>query len=587
MPGQESLSKKLVDATFADTVFFTNSGAEAMECAIKMARRYHYVTGHPERFHIITFEGAFHGRTLATIAAGGQEKYLEGFGPKVEGFDQVQHVDLKAVEGAISREDRGDPDRADPGRRRRARAVPTEFLRRLRKLCDERGLLLIFDEIQTGVGRTGKFFAYEWSDVKPDIMAIAKGIGGGYPMGACLATAEAAKGMTMGTHGTTFGGNPLGMAVGNKVLDIVLAPGFLEHVRHVANYFRQQLGAADRRTSGRVRRTARRRPDAGPQDESAEHRVRGAPARARHAGGRRGRQCRAPAAAADRRRNAYPRSHDALERSRAGFRGRQENGGGMNAPTRTAVSPKHFLDIADLDGATLKALIAEARRRKEARKDLPKGALDADAPLAGRVLAMIFDKHSTRTRISFDVGMRQLGGGAIMMTGSEMQLAREETIADTARVLSRYVDAVMIRLLDHEMVRDLADNATIPVINGLTKLSHPCQVMADVMTFEERFGSIKGKTIAWSGDANNVLTSWVHAAGRLGFHAARWRRPPELSPSQSLARLGQRRGRRCAVRRGSREGRQGRAMRDQRRLGFDGRRRRHQAPQHAEALSGE
>jgi acetylornithine/N-succinyldiaminopimelate aminotransferase len=240
VPGQESLSQKLVDATFADTVFFTNSGAEAMECAIKMARRYHFVTGHPERFHIVTFEGAFHGRTLATIAAGGQEKYLEGFGPKVEGFDQVQHFDLKEVEGAITEKTAAiliEPIQGEGG----IRPVPHEFLRALRNLCDERGLLLIFDEIQTGVGRTGKFFAHEWSDVKPDIMAIAKGIGGGYPMGACLATAEAAKGMTMGTHGTTFGGNPLGMAVGNKVLDIVLAPGFLEHVRQVANYFRQQL----------------------------------------------------------------------------------------------------------------------------------------------------------------------------------------------------------------------------------------------------------------------------------------------------------------------------------------------------------
>ena len=205
----------------------------------------------------------------------------------------------------------------------------------------------------------------------------------------------------------------------------------------------------------------------------------------------------------------------------------------MNAPTRTAVSPKHFLDIADLDSATLKSLLAEARRRKEARKDLPKGAPDADAPLQGRVLAMIFDKHSTRTRISFDVGMRQLGGGAIMMTGSDMQLAREETIADTARVLSRYVDAVMIRILDHDMVRELAANATIPVINGLTKLSHPCQVMADVMTFEERFGNIKGRTIAWTGDANNVLASWAHAAAKLEF-TLRVATPPELAPPQEL-----------------------------------------------------
>jgi len=205
----------------------------------------------------------------------------------------------------------------------------------------------------------------------------------------------------------------------------------------------------------------------------------------------------------------------------------------MNAPAKAVTGPRHFLDIADIDSATLKSLIAEARRRKDARKGLPKGAVDADRPLEGRVLAMIFDKQSTRTRISFDVGMRQLGGTTIMLAGSEMQLAREETIADTARAVSRYVDAVMIRLLDHEMVRDLADNATIPVINGLTKLSHPCQVMADVMTFEERFGSIKGKTIAWTGDANNVLTSWVHAAGRLDF-TLKVATPPELSPGQAV-----------------------------------------------------
>ena len=194
---------------------------------------------------------------------------------------------------------------------------------------------------------------------------------------------------------------------------------------------------------------------------------------------------------------------------------------------------RHIIDISDLDGDTLRSLLDEARRRKTARVGLPKGAVDADRPLEGRILAMIFDKHSTRTRISFDVGMRQLGGGAIMMTGSDMQLAREETIADTARVLSRYVDAVMIRILDHDMVRELAANATIPVINGLTKLSHPCQVMADIMTFEERFGSIKGRTIAWTGDANNVLASWVHAAAKLEF-TLRVATPPELAPSQEL-----------------------------------------------------
>jgi acetylornithine/N-succinyldiaminopimelate aminotransferase len=240
VPGQESLSKKLVESTFADTVFFTNSGAEACECAFKMARRYQFVSGHPEKFHIITFTGAFHGRTLAGIAAGGQEKYLEGFGPKVEGFDQVPPNDLPALEAAITPATAAlmiEPIQGEGG----LNPMPPEFLRALRRLCDEHGLLLIFDEIQCGVGRTGKFFAHEHVGVTPDIMCVAKGIGGGFPLGACLATAEAAKGMTAGTHGSTYGGNPLGMAVGNEAISMVLEPGFLDHVRDVGNYMRQQL----------------------------------------------------------------------------------------------------------------------------------------------------------------------------------------------------------------------------------------------------------------------------------------------------------------------------------------------------------
>ncbi len=240
IPGQEKLAKRLVDATFADTVFFTNSGVEAIECALKMARRYQYKSGHPERFRTITFEGAFHGRTLAAIAATGQEKYLEGFGPKTDGFDQVAFGDIKLVKAAIGPATAAiliEPIQGEGG----LRPASAEFLRALRGLCDEHGLLLIFDEVQTGVGRTGKFFAHEWSGVTPDIMAIAKGIGGGFPMGACLATERAASGMTAGSHASTFGGNPLAMAVGNAVLDVVLAPEFLPHVEKVANYMRQQL----------------------------------------------------------------------------------------------------------------------------------------------------------------------------------------------------------------------------------------------------------------------------------------------------------------------------------------------------------
>ncbi|MBB3455598.1 acetylornithine/N-succinyldiaminopimelate aminotransferase [Rhizobium sp. BK313] len=242
VPGQEKLSKRLTEATFADKVFFTNSGAEALECAIKTARRYQFSKGHPERYHIITFEGAFHGRTIATIAAGGQEKYLEGFGPKAPGFDQVPFGDLDAVRAAITNATAAiliEPVQGEGG----IRPATNEFLRGLRQLCDEHGLLLVLDEVQTGVGRTGKLFAHEWAGITPDIMAVAKGIGGGFPLGACLATAEAASGMKAGTHGSTYGGNPLAMAVGNAVLDVVLSDGFLQHVRDVALVFRQGLAS--------------------------------------------------------------------------------------------------------------------------------------------------------------------------------------------------------------------------------------------------------------------------------------------------------------------------------------------------------
>ena len=242
MPEGEKLARRLADATFADLVFFANSGAEANEAAIKMARRRQYVDGHAERFHILTFEGAFHGRTLATIAAGGQKKYLEGFGPKVEGFDQIPITDLAAVEAAVTEATAAimiEPVQGEGG----VRTVDSAFLRGLREICDRRGLLLIFDEVQTGVGRSGKLFAYEKLGVTPDILTTAKGLGGGFPVGACLATADAARGLTTGVHGTTFGGNPLAMAVCNAVLDVVLAPGFLENVERLGLNARQKLAA--------------------------------------------------------------------------------------------------------------------------------------------------------------------------------------------------------------------------------------------------------------------------------------------------------------------------------------------------------
>jgi acetylornithine/N-succinyldiaminopimelate aminotransferase len=242
IPGGERLARRLADATGLDYVFFTNSGAEALEGSIKTARKYHSANGQPERFRVITFEGAFHGRTLATIAAGGQKKYLEGFGPKVDGFDQVPFADHDAVEKAITPETAAiliEPIQGEGG----IRSVPPQCLRGLRALCDRHGLLLILDEVQSGVGRTGKLFAHEWAGIRPDIMAVAKGIGGGFPMGAFLATREAAKGMVAGVHGTTYGGNPLAMAVGNAVFDIVSEPAFLANVERLGLLLKQKLAS--------------------------------------------------------------------------------------------------------------------------------------------------------------------------------------------------------------------------------------------------------------------------------------------------------------------------------------------------------
>ncbi len=240
VPGQEKLAERLVEATFADTVFFTNSGAEAMECAIKMARKFQSHEGRPERFRIVAFEGSFHGRTLATIALAGQEKLTKGFGPMPEGFDHVPFGDHEALKAAIGPHTAAiaiEPVQGEGG----IRPIPPQCLRGLRELCDAEGILLIFDEIQCGYGRTGRLFAHEWAGVTPDILAAAKGIGGGFPLGACMATERAAAGMTAGTHGSTYGGNPLAMAVGNAVLDVMLADGFLARVSRAAGRLRQRL----------------------------------------------------------------------------------------------------------------------------------------------------------------------------------------------------------------------------------------------------------------------------------------------------------------------------------------------------------
>ena len=240
IPESERAARRLCETSFADVVFFCNSGAEAVEGAIKCARKYQSVSGQPERYRIVTFEGAFHGRTLATLAAGGQKKYLDGFGPVVEGFDQVPFGDLDAVKRAIGKQTAAimiEPLMGEGG----VRVVEPSFLRALRELCDEHGLMLVVDEVQSGMGRTGQLFCYEWSGVTPDIMSLAKALGGGFPVGAVLATDEAAAGMTAGTHGSTFGGNPLAMSAVNATLDVMLEPGFLDRVRRIGLLLKQRL----------------------------------------------------------------------------------------------------------------------------------------------------------------------------------------------------------------------------------------------------------------------------------------------------------------------------------------------------------
>jgi len=240
IPGQIRLAERLVAASFADTVFFCNSGAEAVECGLKMVRRYHHANGAPERYRVLAFEGAFHGRTLAALAAGGQEKHLDGFGPPMDGFDHVPFLNLNALRAAIKPTTAAilvEPVQGESG----VRPIDAENLQRLRAIADEFGLLLFFDEVQCGMGRTGKLFAHEWAGITPDILATAKGLGGGFPVGACLANERAASGMTPGSHGSTFGGNPLAMAVANAVLDEILSEGFLAHVQRSGAALKQRL----------------------------------------------------------------------------------------------------------------------------------------------------------------------------------------------------------------------------------------------------------------------------------------------------------------------------------------------------------
>ena len=435
---QQKLADRLVAHSFADTAFFCNSGAEALECAIKMARSHFYHRGQPDRFRIITFEGAFHGRTMATITAGGQDKYLEGFRPALPGFDQLPLGDLGAGRGRDRRGHRGDPDRADPGRRRHPPAadrVPrgaAADLRRARPAADLR---------RGPVGHGPHRQAVRLSSgpaITPDIMTLAKGLGGGFPIGACLATARAASGMLPGTHGSTFGGNPLACAVANAVLDVLLEDGFLDRVdEQVAGELRARLEQLAARYPGMILEVRGQGLLIGLRcappntDVVPKLMARGL------AHGAGGRERRAPAAAAH-------------HRARGGRGGRDDPRGGVpGAASRRKRRDERAPPFPRHRRARHAARCARILGR--AKELMANGA--GGATLRGKTLAMIFDKPSTRTRVSFEVAIKALGGDAVVLNTKEMQLGRGETIADTARVLSRYVDAIMIRTDHHSQAR--------------------------------------------------------------------------------------------------------------------------------------
>ncbi len=569
---QEALAERLVAATFADTVFFTNSGTEAMELAVKMARRRFAAAGQPERHRIVTFEGAFHGRSIAAISATKAPKMIDGFGPLLPGFDILPFGDHDALRAAIGPQTAGvlvEPIQGEGG----IRVLPEACLKGLRALCDEHGILMMLDEVQCGMGRTGRLFAHEWAGVTPDIMMVAKGIGGGFPLGAVLATEDAASGMVAGTHGSTYGGNPLACAVGCAVMDAITAPGLSRRREPRLGPAAPGARGPRRRAPVGVRARARARPDA--RDRMRRSGRRRGPGRLRRPCHRRagGRERRAAAAAAEphRRRD---------RRGPAPARRRRRRGGGGLMPS--------FLDLHVTPAGDLRAILDDAHALKAARDGATMGAPDAEQPLAGRIVALVFEKPSTRTRVSFDVGVRQMGGETLVLSGAEMQLGHGETVADTARVLSRYVDMIMIRTFEAQTLHEMAEHATVPVINGLTNASHPCQIMADMMTYEEARGPIAGRKVVWTGDGNNTCNSFLHAAGQFGYDFA-FAGPEALDPAPEAVAFARSKGvaRGHRARRAAR--RRGRRSRRHRHLDLDARRaqRARAALQAAPPLSGQ
>eukprot|EP01030_Chromulinospumella_sphaerica_P003304 gene3304-3232_t len=432
---------------------------------------------------IVVYEKAFHGRSIATMSATGNPKIYSGFGPLVEGFIRVPLNDIEAIKKATE----GNPNvvavffetiQGEGG----INPMRVEYLQQLRKLCDERGWLMMIDEVQCGMGRTGKWFAHQWAGIVPDVMPLAKGLGSGVPIGAVVAGPKAANVLQPGNHGTTFGGNPLAMRAGVETIRIMEEDGLLQNATTVGEH----LKAALQRELGSL---------PGVKEIRGQGLMLGIE----------------------------------LNKPCGALIGRAAEAGLLLSVTADSVIrlvPPLILTTAEADEIVAKLtplftdLTADEYAYLFERAALIKKkfkAYEKHHPLVDRTLAMIFEKASTRTRVSFEAGMYQLGGSVVHLTTGDSQLGRAEPIEDSAKVISRMTDLVMIRTYEQSKIERFAANSRVPVINGLTNEYHPCQILADIFTYIEHRGSIQGKTVAWVGDGNNMANTWLQAASLLGF----------------------------------------------------------------------
>ena len=501
IPEGEKLAKKLCKKTFADYVMFQNSGAEATEAAIKVARRYFYSIGKPNKNRILCIKNSFHGRTLAAIFASGSKKMTEGFGPKVTGFDHFSFGDHNSLKKKINKNTAAIMVETIMGEGG-IKVIPDWCLKELRALCNKKKILLILDEVQCGIGRSGDFFAFEKSKVKPDIVPIAKGIGGGFPIGAVLMNKKVASGMTPGTHGSTFGGNPLAMAVGNTVMDIISNKKFLNNVKKLSKYFLFKLNKIKEKYPNVIKQIRGRGFLIGIQlykDQTefikklmdnqlltiraAENVVRILPP-------------------LNVKKNEIDLALKIIEKVCS-----QIN------------NMKHFINLKDIPAKDLRKIIIDAKKRKSLRKKLSTLEVDKGAPLKGKLLIQMFEKSSLRTRLSFYLAIKQLGGGTLTLRSNELHLGQGgESIADTAKILSTYGDGFMLRTDSDKKVENFEKYLSIPVINGLSPSSHPTQVLSDVFTVEEIMKKpISKLNICWIGDSNNVLDSLIAASVKFSF----------------------------------------------------------------------